>query len=147
STRYINPQWIEGMQAEGYAGARTMVEFVEYLWGWDATVTDVVEDRMWQEVFEVYVQDKHELGMQDFFDSASPYAFQDLAARLLETTRKEYWEADKAVVAEIVQAYVAPVKTHGISCTEVSCGKPRLMEYVLEQGALSDMPAIDLELF
>src|SRR5690606_21204607 len=107
------------MQAEGYAGARTMVEFVEYLWGWDATVSEVVEDRMWQEVFEVYVQDKHELGMQNFFDSQSPHAFQDLAARLLETVRKDYWQAEDAVVDEILQAYVESVKTHGISCTEV----------------------------
>src|SRR5690606_3224758 len=87
-SRYVNPAWIEGMQSEGYAGARAMVEFVEYLWGWDATVTDVVEESMWQETFEVYVQDKHELGMQEFFDSESPYAFQDVAVRMLETMRK-----------------------------------------------------------
>src|SRR5690606_3841545 len=97
-SRYVNPNWIEGMQAEGYAGARTMVEFVEYLWGWDATVTDVVDDRMWQEAFEVYVQDKHELAMREFFENESPYAFQDVAARMLETVRKEYWDAGDTVV-------------------------------------------------
>src|SRR5690606_41175611 len=65
-SRYIDPTWIQGMQSEGYAGARTMVEFVEYLWGWDATVTEAVDDRMWQETFEVYVQDRYDLGMQEF---------------------------------------------------------------------------------
>src|SRR5690606_3394231 len=91
-SRYLNPQWVEGMQAEGYSGARTMVEFVEYLWGWDATVSDVVNDAMWQEVFEVYIQDKHNLDMSTFFDEHSPYAFQDMTARMLETVRKEYWD-------------------------------------------------------
>ena len=38
-SRYVNPTWIEGMQREGYAGAGEMRAFVEYLWGWDATVT------------------------------------------------------------------------------------------------------------
>src|SRR5690606_30742556 len=97
SSRYVNPTWIEGMQAEGYAGARTMVEFIEYMWGWDATVTEVVDERMWQEAFEVYVQDKHDLDMREFFETESPYAFQDVAARMLETIRKDYWDADAAV--------------------------------------------------
>jgi cobaltochelatase CobN len=38
-SRYMNPTWIEGMKKEGYAGAGEMRSFVEYLWGWDATVT------------------------------------------------------------------------------------------------------------
>ncbi|HHX81684.1 MAG TPA: cobaltochelatase subunit CobN, partial [Pseudomonadaceae bacterium] len=147
STRYINPAWIEGMQAEGYAGARTMVEFVEYMWGWDATVSEVVDDRMWQETFEVYVQDKHDMGMREFFETESPYAFQDVAARMLEVIRKDYWQADADTRNELLQRYVASVNEFGINCTEVSCGNPRLMEFVLEQGRIGEIPAIDLDAF
>ena len=80
-SRYINPTWIEGMQREGYAGAGEMRAFVEYLWGWDATVPETVDDAMWQESFEVYVEDKHDLDMKAFFDASSPFAFQDITAR------------------------------------------------------------------
>jgi cobaltochelatase CobN len=146
-SRYVNPVWIEGMQAEGYAGARAMVEFIEYMWGWDATVTQVVDERMWQEAFEVYVQDKHALGMQDFFESQSPYAFQDLAARMLETVRKQYWDADEAVTAELLQRYVASVNEFGINCTELSCGNARLMDYVLQEGAKAGLSGVDLAAF
>ena len=93
-SRYVNPTWIEGMKKEGYAGAGAMREFVEYMWGWDATVTETVDDAMWQETFDVYVEDKHELGMKQFFDEKSPFAFQDIAARMIETVRKDYWQAD-----------------------------------------------------
>src|SRR5690606_10233437 len=144
NSRYINPTWIQGMQSEGYAGARTMVEFVEYLWGWDATVTEAVDDRMWQETFEVYVQDRYDLGMQEFFDENSPYAFQDMAARMLETVRKEYWDADEQTLSELLTAYVSSVAEHGINCTEVSCGNARLMEYVLEQGEAYGLSGVDL---
>ncbi|MGV3591524.1 MAG: cobaltochelatase subunit CobN, partial [Gammaproteobacteria bacterium] len=147
ASRYVNPDWIRGMQSEGYAGARTMVEFVEYMWGWDALVTDVVDERMWQESFEVYVQDKHQLGMQEFFESESPYAFQDVAARMLETIRKDFWGADAATRTELLGRYVESVNTFGINCTEVSCANPRLMEYVLEQGRLAEIPSVDLERF
>ena len=147
NTRYINPNWIKGMQAEGYAGARNMVEFVEYMWGWDATVSDIIDDQMWQQSFAVYVQDKYELGMQEFFDDNSPYAFQDLSVRMLETIRKEYWDADQQTLTELLQAYVGSVAKHGINCTEVSCGNPRLMEYVLLEGERSGLSGVDLSQF
>ena len=87
-SRYMNPTWIEGMKKEGYAGAGEMRSFVEYLWGWDATVTETVTDQMWKESFDVYVADKHNLGMKEFFEQKSPYAYQDITARMLETVRK-----------------------------------------------------------
>lgn len=55
-TRYLNPQWIEGMKRDNYAGARQMADFAENLWGWQVTVRDAVDADKWQQVFEVYVQ-------------------------------------------------------------------------------------------
>ncbi len=147
STRYVNPTWIRGMQQEGYAGARSMSEFVEYMWGWDATVTEVVDDRMWQESFEVYVQDKHQLDMDAFFDNNSPFAFQDMSARMIETVRKEYWDADQETLTELLQSLVDSVSQHGISCSEVTCGNPRLLEYVLIEGERLGIDGVDLEAF
>lgn len=143
-TRYVNPQWIEGMQAEGYAGARVMVEFVEYLWGWDATVTEVVNDAMWQEVFEVYIEDKHDLNMNQFFQEQSPYALQDMVARMIETVRKDYWEADDATLKTMLENYASNVAEHGINCTDLSCGNPRLMRYMLEEGERLGVSGVDL---
>jgi cobaltochelatase CobN len=94
-SRYVNPTWIEGMKKEGYAGAGEMRSFVEYLWGWDATATETVNDLMWKEAFDVYVQDKHDMGMAEFFEKSSPFAYQDITARMLETVRKGYWKAER----------------------------------------------------
>src|SRR4029077_20199222 len=102
-SRYINPTWIEGMKKEGYAGAGAMREFVEYLWGWDATVSELVDDNMWKETFDVYVQDKHKLRMKDFFEKNSPFAYQDITARMEETIRKGYWNADQATEKKLLE--------------------------------------------
>ncbi len=146
-SRYINPTWIRGMQKEGYAGARAMREFVEYLWGWDATVTEVIDDSMWNETFDVYVNDKHELGMKEFFEKKSPYAFQDITARMLETVRKEYWKADDATRARLLEEFLASVERHGLSCSETTCGNPSLTKYVIEQAAKAGIPAPRIEAF
>jgi cobaltochelatase CobN len=144
-TRYVNPTWITGMQAEGYAGAGAMREFVEYMWGWDATVTEVIDEAMWQETFEVYVEDKHDLDIRAFFDARSPFAFQDITARMLETVRKEYWNPDEETLAALLEAHVGNVNTHGVGCSEVTCGNPRLVRYVVEQalGAGVPVPAVE----
>lgn len=133
-SRYVNPRWIEGMKKEGYAGAGEMRAFVEYLWGWDATVSDVVDDRMWQETFDVYVGDRHELGLEQFFDEASPHAFQDMSARMIETVRKGYWQADDVTKQALLGRYVESVTKYGAGCSDTTCGNPLLMEYVANEA-------------
>jgi cobaltochelatase CobN len=146
-SRYLNPTWIRGMQKEGYAGAGEMRAFVENLWGWDATVSSTVDDSMWQEVFATYVQDKHELNMQAYFDEASPFAFQDIAARMMETVRKEYWKTDASTVATLVDRYVSSVNQNGIGCTENTCGNPLLMQYVINTAADAGVSTGDIQRF
>jgi cobaltochelatase CobN len=146
-SRYINPTWIEGMKKEGYAGAGAMREFVEYLWGWDATVTETIDDAMWQETFGVYVEDKHELGMNEFFEQSSPFAYQDITARMIETVRKGYWEADAATRKTLLEEYVASVNRHGVGCAEHTCGNARLQKFVMDEGLKAGIPVPALEGF
>ena len=146
-SRYVNPNWIAGMQKEGYAGAKAMTEFVEYLWGWDATVTTVVDDAMWNESFEVYVEDKHDLGMEAWFEESSPYAFQDITARMVETIRKDYWDADEETERRLLEEFIDSVNEHGASGAQVTTGNPRLLEYVIEQALLMDIPVPAIENF
>jgi cobaltochelatase CobN len=146
-SRYVNPTWIEGMQKEGYAGAGEMRAFTEYLWGWDATAPEVIDDAKWQETFDVYVEDKHDLGMEQFFETNSPFAYQDMTARMVETIRKGYWEADSATATTLLEEYVASVNRHGVGCAEFTCGNPRLQEYVLEEGLKAGIPVPALDGF
>jgi len=146
-SRYVNPTWIEGMKKEGYAGAGEMKQFVEYLWGWDATAPEVIDDAKWQETFEVYVQDKHKLEMAKFFEEKSPFAYQDMTARMTETIRKGYWKADDATKKKLLEEYVASVNRHGVGCAENTCGNPRLQKYVLEEGRKAGVPVPALDGF
>ena len=146
-SRYLNPTWINGMKKEGYAGAGHMRKFVEYLWGWDATMPEVIDNAMWQATFEIYVQDKNQLDLKAFFDNESPFAYQDINARMIETIRKDYWQTDKETLRILLAEYINSVKQHGVSCTEFTCGNPRLMEYVLDQAQLQQIPLADIETF
>jgi cobaltochelatase CobN len=146
-SRYVNPTWIEGMKKEGYAGAGEMRSFVEYLWGWDATAPEVIDDGKWKETFDVYVDDKHQLGMAEFFDRNSPFAYQDMTARMIETVRKGYWQADEVTKKRLLEEYVASVNRHGVGCAGHTCGNPRLQKYVIDEAIKAGVPVPAVEGF
>ena len=92
-TRYLNPEWIEGMKEEDYAGAREMAKFVENMWGWQVTVPYSVDKTKWEQTYEVYVEDKYKMDIKEFFNKSNPWAYQSITARMLEAVRKDYWQA------------------------------------------------------
>ncbi len=46
------------MQGHGYAGVREMSDFVENLWGWEATNPDLISDDVWNPVYKTYTADQ-----------------------------------------------------------------------------------------
>jgi cobaltochelatase CobN len=130
-TRYLNPQWIEGMKRDNYGGARQMADFAENLWGWQVTVRDAVGADKWQEVFEVYVKDKYEMDLTKFFDAHNPWAYQSLTARMLEAVRKGYWQPDEQVTRKLAAEYATNVVQRGVACCDHTCNNPMLNQMVV----------------
>lgn len=123
--RYLNPQWIEPMLAEGYAGARAVQQMVDNLWGWQVTVPEVVDAGKWQALFETYVQDRHQLGIRDRFRAAHNMdAWQALVDRMLSAVEKGYWTPDAATIDALRQANAAAIDEAGVACTSDRCSTP-----------------------
>ncbi|MBU1170949.1 MAG: cobaltochelatase subunit CobN [Proteobacteria bacterium] len=130
-TRYLNPQWIEGMKKDNYAGAREMAQFTENLWGWQVTVKDAVDDAKWRQVYEVYVEDKYGQDLKEFFNENNPWAYQSITARMLETARKGYWKADEATLQKLAVEYAVNVVEKKVACSHHTCNNPMLNQMVL----------------
>ena len=126
-SRYWNPQWIEGMMEYDYGGAREMMKFVEYMWGWDVVTPDMVTDADWDRIFEVYVGDMYEIDVDNFLKSENPAAYQSMTARMLEAARKGYWTpSDPDTLKTLVSEYVESVIENGPACCHHTCGNPLL---------------------
>jgi cobaltochelatase CobN len=130
-TRYLNPAWIEGMKNEGYAGAQEMSKFVEYLWGWQVTVPDALNDRAWDEVYEVYVEDKYDQDLPEFMDESNAWAYQSLTGRLIESVRKGYWNPSEAVKQKLSVDYAMSVINRGVACCDHTCNNPQFSQMVM----------------
>ncbi len=130
-SRYLNPKWIQGMKKEGYAGAREMEKFVEYMWGWQVTAPDAVDSKKWEQTYEVYVQDRHSLDMKKFFNRTNPWAYQSINARMLESIRKDYWHADETTKQTLAKEYAVSVVEKGVACCAHTCNNPLLNQMVV----------------
>jgi cobaltochelatase CobN len=143
-TRYLNPAWIRGMKAEGYAGAFEMAKFVEVLFAFSVTVPQDVDPRMWDQAYEVYVEDKYGEGVPEFMDGNNPWAFQSLTGRMLETVRKGFWEPSEEVRRKLAVGYAMSVIERGVACCDHTCNNPMLNEMVVNVISLPGVMSPEL---
>jgi cobalamin biosynthesis Mg chelatase CobN len=125
--RYFNDKWIEGMQNSGYSGGSMMSDFVNNLFGWEVSDPELVDDTVWQDVYETYVNDP---SMKEWFKKNNPNAYQSVTARMLEAVRHDYWKPSEDVVENLAKEYEESVAENGVSCCHHTCGNPLLHEFV-----------------
>lgn len=105
-SRYFNPNWIKAMQAGGYNGARYMSEFTENMRLWEITDPRLIKDRDWNEVADVYVRDRYQLGLKAYFAQHNPRAYRNLVSTLVETAAQGRWKAEPATLAALKRELV-----------------------------------------
>jgi cobaltochelatase CobN len=125
--RYLNPRWADGMLKEGYSGARYISRVVDYLWAWQVTVPEVVDDGKWQRMYDTYVEDRHGLKVRERFATAGNLrAFQAVTDRMLSAIERGYWKPSQAVRNKLAQMNAQAIKDAGVSCSADSCSKATL---------------------
>jgi len=132
--RVWNPKWIREMQRSGYAGAREMADHVENTYGWQATTPEQVDASIWEKTYEVYVEDRHALGLKEFFTKENPHARQYMLARLLEVDRQGSHRFTERQRAVLVREYLRSVAASGVGCSANTCGNRILQRYVAGQA-------------
>ncbi|AKB84461.1 CobN-like chelatase BtuS for metalloporphyrine salvage [Methanococcoides methylutens MM1] len=138
----FNPKFISGMMEYDYAGAREFMNTIEHIWGLDVTTPDMVTDSDWDEIYAVYVEDKYDLGVDEFMKSDdNVYAYQATLKRMIEAERKGYWDASDEVLRNLVAEYTKSVVENGVTCCHHTCGNALLDEYV--QGIMSVPGVVD----
>lgn len=105
ATRQFHPGYIQALMKEGYAGTLQVLDATNNFWGWTAVAREIVRDDQWQEMVDVYVRDKHGLGLKDWFEKQNPHALAQTMERMLEAARQGYWQTDDATVQELKERW------------------------------------------
>ncbi len=105
ATRQLHPGYIKNMMAEGYAGTLDINDAVNNFFGWTTVAREIVRDDQWQSLVDVYVRDKFDLGVQEWFERENPEALAKVIERMLEAARQGYWQTDEKTLDELKQRY------------------------------------------
>jgi cobaltochelatase CobN len=116
--RYLNPHWIEGMKAEGYAGTLEMLNAANNLFGWQVVDPSTVRADQWQAMFETYVADARGLDIGAYFEAHNPTAQAQLMERMIEAIRKGYWDAAEETRRQLVERWQELAADHGVDVGE-----------------------------
>jgi cobaltochelatase CobN len=129
-TTLWNPKFILGMQSEGASAAGSLTETVRNMYGWNVMQPSAIDQEMWDETYRVYIEDKHDLEMRQYFEEKNPYALQDMTAVMLETARKGYWQPSEDVLQKLAQVHAELVAKFGAACSYETCGNAKLREFL-----------------
>lgn len=126
----LNKEWLAGMKQHEYAGAGHIAEMVKNTFGWTVTRRSAVDPKVWDEIHQVLVRDRYGLGLREWFEKQNPAALQEIAAVMIEASRKGYWKADRKVLGELAQLYAELTVKHGASTGLVAGGNHKLDDLI-----------------
>lgn len=116
---------------KGEAGAaNTFAEIVQNTYGWNVMKPQAVDKEMWNEIYDVYVKDKFNLGVQDYFEKQNPAALEEMTAVMMETIRKGMWQASGQQIADIAKLHTDLVNKYKPSCSGFVCDNAKLRQFI-----------------
>ena len=130
----LNPAYIGEMQEGGASSAEHFAETFRNTYGWNVMKPAAIDDTLWNELYEVYVDDRYDLGVHDFFRRENPYALQEMTAVMLETVRKGLWDATAQQVAVLAELHTRLVEEFEAGCSGFVCDNAALASFIAEQA-------------
>ncbi|TGN39312.1 cobaltochelatase subunit CobN [Marinobacter confluentis] len=133
--RNLNPQWLKPLMEHGYAGARTMgSDFLDNLWGWQITSPQVLRSSMWDEINDVYFQDRHNLGLDDFLaEGHNVHVKTHMQAIALLAAKRGFWQTDVFTRRSLARDFAASIIDHGLPGSGHTRPDHPLMDWVADQ--------------
>ncbi len=130
----LNPAYISELQEGGASSAEQFAETFRNTYGWNVMKPAAIDDALWNELYEVYVDDRHDLGVEAFFRRENPYALQEMTAVMLETVRKGLWDATAEQVAVLAELHTRLVEEFEAGCSGFVCDNAALASFIAEQA-------------
>ena len=129
-TTIFNPAYIKEKMKGGASSASTFAEIVTNTYGWNVMKPKAIDKEMWDEIYNVYVKDKYNLGTKEFFDKQNPAALMEMTAVMMESARKGMWKATPQQLADIAKLHTETVNKYKPSCSGFVCDNQKLRYYI-----------------
>jgi len=133
-TTILNPEHIKEKMKGSASSAQVFAKTFTNTYAWNVMKPDVIDNEMWDQLYEVYVKDSYNLGVQNFFRQQNPSAMQEITAVMLETSRKGMWKASDQQLKDIAQLHTDLVKEFGASGSGFIGSNVKLQDFISQKA-------------
>lgn len=140
-TSMFNPTYLKEQMKGGEGAAAGLEELVQNTFGWEVMKPEAIDNEMWDEIFDTYVKDKHNLGMREYFERVSPAALQGISAIMLESARKGMWKASPDKVKALAKLHTELVAKYDAAGTEFVNDNAKLQQFIASKVSSAEAQA------
>ncbi|MDR2010476.1 MAG: cobaltochelatase subunit CobN [Bacteroidales bacterium] len=131
-TTVFNPAYIKEVMKGKASSASQITEVVTNTYAWNVMKPDVIDNEMWDQIYDVYVKDSYGLGVRNFFKSENPAALQEITAVMMETARKGMWKATEQQLIDIAGLHTDLVKEFGPNGSGFAGSNSKLQDFIAQ---------------
>lgn len=129
-TTILNPHYIRNKMKGGSGDASGFADIIRNTYGWNVMKPDVIDNELWDDIYDTYVADKHNLGMKDYFKNTNPAAIEEITAVMLETARKGMWKASEEQLSTLADLHTEVLAEYQPSCSGFVCDNSKLRDFI-----------------
>ncbi|HBX19862.1 MAG TPA: protoporphyrin IX magnesium chelatase, partial [Porphyromonadaceae bacterium] len=137
-TTLLNPAYIKEKMKGGSSSAQVFVKTFTNTYAWNVMKPEVIDNDMWNRLYDVYVKDAYGLGVEGFFAEQNPAAMQDITAVMMETARKGLWQANEEQLQTIADVHIRFVRQFGASGSDFSGSNHKVQDFISQHAARED---------
>ncbi len=126
----FNPAYIKEKMKGGANSADGFADIVKNTYGWNVMKPKAIDKEMWDEIYNVYVKDKYNLGTRAFFEKQNPAALMEMTAVMMESARKGLWKASPEQLKDIAKLHTETVNKFKPSCSGFVCDNAKLRNFI-----------------
>ncbi len=126
----FNPKYIAEMMKGEASSMERFAESFRNTYGWNSMKPDAIDQHIWNQYFDIYVEDKYDLDIKRTFEGKNPYALQEMTAVMLESARKGMWDASDMQIKTLSSLHAELVEKHAAGCSGFICDNTKLREFI-----------------
>jgi len=113
-TTYFNPSWISALISQGPGAASRLLDITNLL-AWDILNPGTATSNQFQSIYDIYVRDSLNLGLNDYFRTNNPYAQQAIMYNLMQAIHLNRWNADSDALRALANSLATSINDNGWS--------------------------------
>lgn len=129
----LNPYYVREALKGGNSRAGGIAEIIENTYGWEVSKPEVIDDELWDNIYDTWIEDKQGLGTKEFFEKNNPAALEQITGVMLETARKGMWAASSEQVQRLSELHSQIVQRHGPSGAGFAASNAALRDFIAQR--------------